>query len=123
MSVAFSNEAHRNPFFNAGGSIYFTASRSGGAQMTQNTDWTNLLSAMGTIQMNFIANQQAGTTTGLGMYDLTTSYQTIYTKAGLVAYHINFYKIEAQVANGPSIRFNLITFGDPTQVEVTLTVS
>ena len=30
VSVAFSNEAQK-PFFNAGGSIYFTASRSGGA--------------------------------------------------------------------------------------------
>lgn len=112
VSVAFSNEAHRNSFFNAGGSIYFTASRSGGASNDQNTDWTNLLSAMGTIKMNFTqTTASSGTTTSLGMYDLTTSYQTIYTKAGSGSYSTNFYRIEAQAPNASSIRF-LITFGD-----------
>ena len=38
VSIAFSSEAHRNSYFNAGGSIYFTASRSGGSSTDQNTD-------------------------------------------------------------------------------------
>jgi hypothetical protein len=45
------------------------------------------------------------------MYDLTTSYQTIYEKAGSGAYSTNFYRIQAQAPNSSSIRF-LITFGD-----------
>ena len=53
----------------------------------------------------------SGTTTSLGMYDLTTSYQTIYEKAGSGAYSTNFYRIQAQAPNSSSIRF-LITFGD-----------
>ncbi len=111
-TVTFSSEAHRNSFFNAGGSIYFTASRSGGASNDQNTDWTNMLSAAGTIKMTFTATTGAsGTNTSLGMYDLTTSYQTIYTKAGSGSYSTNFYKIEAKAPNASSIRF-LITFGD-----------
>jgi hypothetical protein len=111
-SVAFSNEAHRNSFFNAGGSIYFTASRSGGSTNNQNTDWTNMLSAIGTVKMNFTqTTASSGTTTSIGMYDLTTSYQTIYTKAGSGAYSTNYYSIQAKAPNASSIQF-LITFGD-----------
>lgn len=112
VTVTFTSEAHRNSFFNAGGSIYFTASRSGGSSTNQNTDWTNMLSAMGTIKMNFTeVTASSGTTTTLGMYDLTTSYQQIFYKAGSGAYSTNFYKIQAQAPNSSSIRF-LITFGD-----------
>ena len=111
-TVTFSSEAHRNSFFNAGGHIYWTADRSGGASNDQNTDWTNMLSAMGTIKMTFTATTAAsGTTSSIGMYDLTTSYQTIFEKAGSGSYSTNFYKIEAKAPNASSIRF-LITFGD-----------
>ena len=112
VSIAFSSEAHRNSYFNAGGSIYFTASRSGGSSTDQNTDWTNMLSAIGTVKMNFTqVTASSGTTTSLGMYDLTTSYQTIFEKAGSGSYSTNYYKIQAQAPNASSIRF-LITFGD-----------
>ena len=112
LTVTFSDEAHRNAYFNAGGFIYFTASRSGGSSTNQNTDWSNMLSAAGTIKMNFTQTTAAsGTTSSLGMYDLTTSYQTIYEKAGSGAYSTNFYRIQAQAPNSSSIRF-LITFGD-----------
>ena len=111
-TVTFSSEAHRNSFFNAGGHIYWTADRSGGASNDQNTDWTNMLSAMGTIKMTFTATTAAsGTTSSIGMYDLTTSYQTIFEKAGSGSYSTNFYRIEAKAPNASSIRF-LITFGD-----------
>ena len=112
VTVTFSDEAHRNSFFNAGGHIYWTADRSGGASNDQNTDWTNMLSAMGTIKMTFTATTAAsGTTSSIGMYDLTTSYQTIFEKAGSGSYSTNYYKIEAKAPNASSIRF-LITFGD-----------
>jgi len=112
VTVTFSDEAHRNSFFNAGGHIYWTADRSGGASNDQNTDWTNMLSAMGTIKMTYTATTAAsGTTSSLGMYDLTTSYQTIFEKAGSGSYSTNFYKIEAKAPNASSIQF-LITFGD-----------
>ena len=102
----------RPALFNAGGSIYFTASRSGGSSTDQNTDWTNMLSAIGTVKMNFTqVTASSGTTTSLGMYDLTTSYQTIFEKAGSGSYSTNYYKIQAQAPNSSSIRF-LITFGD-----------
>lgn len=112
VTVAFSSAAVRNAFFNAGGSLYFTASRSGGSSNDQNTDWTNMLSAMGTIKMNYTqTTASSGTTTSIGNNDLTTTYQTIYTKAGSGSYSTNYYSIQARADNSTTLRF-LITFGD-----------
>ena len=104
----------RPALFNAGGSIYFTASRSGGSSTDQNTDWTNMLSAMGTIKMNLTqTTASSGSTTSIGAYDLTSSYQTIYEKGGSGSYSTNYYKIQAKDVGGTfnELRF-LITFGD-----------
>ncbi|MDA8956747.1 hypothetical protein N9H30_00085 [bacterium] len=111
-TVTFSNAAHRQAFFNAGGKLNFSASRSGGSSNDQNTDWTNMLSAIGTVQMAYTATTaSSGTTTSIGNQDLTTSYQTIYTKAGSGSYSTNFYQIQAKADNATTLRF-LITFGD-----------
>lgn len=111
-TVSFSSAAHRQAFFNAGGKLNFTASRSGGSSTNQNTDWTNMLSAMGTIQMAYTATTaSSGSTTSIGNNDLTTSYQTIYSKSGSGAYSTNYYQIQARADNSTTLRF-LITFGD-----------
>ena len=104
----------RAGFFNAGGSVYFTAGRSGGSSNDQNTDWTNMLSAMGTIKMNLTqTTASSGTTTSTGAYDLTRGKTTIYEKSGSGSYSTNYYKIQAKDVGGTfeEIRF-LITFGD-----------
>jgi hypothetical protein len=104
----------RAAFFNAGGSVYFTAGRSGGSSNDQNTDWTNMLSAMGTIKMNLTqTTASSGTTTSIGAYDLSSGYTTIYEKSGSGSYSTNYYKIQAKDVGGAfeEIRF-LITFGD-----------
>ena len=112
VTVTFGSAAIRNAFFNAGGSLYFTASRSGGSTTDQNTDWTNMLSAMGTIKMNYTqTTASSGTTTSIGNNDLTTTYQTIYTKAGSGSYSTNYYSIQARADSSTVLRF-LITFGD-----------
>lgn len=111
-TVTFSSAAHRQSFFNAGGKLNFSASRSGGSSNDQNTDWTNMLSAIGTVQMAYTATTaSSGTTTSIGNEDLTTSYQTIYTKAGSGSYSTNFYQIQAKADSSTVLRF-LITFGD-----------
>lgn len=112
LTVTFGSAAIRNAFFNAGGSIYFTASRSGGSTTDQNTDWTNMLSAMGTIKMNYTqTTASSGTTTSIGNNDLTSSYQTIFTKAGSGSYSTNYYSIQGRADSSTVLRF-LITFGD-----------
>jgi len=71
-----------------------------------------MLSAIGTVQMAYTATTaSSGTTTSIGNSDLTTSYQTIYTKAGSGSYSTNFYQIQAKADNSTTLRF-LITFGD-----------
>ena len=112
VTITFSSQAHREAFFNAGGKINFNASRSGGSSSNQNTDWTNMLSAAGTVQMNHTqTTASSGTTSSIGNYDLTTSYQTIYEKAGSGAYSTNFWRIQGQATNSTTLRF-LLTFGD-----------
>lgn len=46
---AFASEQARRNFFNAGGTFQITMARSGGSATTRNTNWTNLLTACGTI--------------------------------------------------------------------------
>ena len=112
VTITFSSQAHREAFFNAGGKINFNASRSGGSSTNQNTDWTNMLSAAGTVQMNHTqTTASSGTTSSIGSYDLTTSYQTIYEKAGSGAYSTNFWRIQGRADNATTLRF-LLTFGD-----------
>jgi|TARA_B110000444_G_C18814374_1_gene584335 hypothetical protein len=111
-TVTFGSAAIRQAFFNAGGKLNFSASRSGGSSNDQNTDWTNMLAAIGTVQMAYTATTaSSGTTTSIGNSDLTTSYQTIYTKAGSGSYSTNSYQIQAKAPTSSTLRF-LITFGD-----------
>ena len=48
-TITFASANQLRYFFNAGGMIRMSFSRSGGSSTTQNTSWTNLLTATGTI--------------------------------------------------------------------------
>ena len=107
FTVTFSNEAHCRAFFNAGGEILFTGTRSGGTSGSsagtigsQNANWTALLSAMGTLTFNLnnlTSSGSTGTSAGKGFYELSTSNQQLYIKYGSGAYASNYYKIEGKV--------------------------
>lgn len=90
LTVTFSNANEARYFFNSGGKIRFTSSRTGGTTSPQNTAWTNLLSTtVGTI------NFGAQTPATVNFYTLTTSYQQWYTVSSSTPYSANFYGIEA----------------------------
>jgi hypothetical protein len=72
MTVTFANAAQARYFFNAGGRISFSSSRSGGASTSQNTSWTNLLSAAGT-QLYTSSNFYSATSTTTNLYTTTAS--------------------------------------------------
>lgn len=55
QAVTVSPQNHARAFFNAGGEIRFRASRTGANLNTKDTDWTNLLAAMGTIRFRYNA--------------------------------------------------------------------
>ena len=106
LTVTFATANDARYFFNSGGKIRFTSSRTGGVTSAQNTQWTNLLSTTaGTI------NFGAQTPAIVNFYTLTTSYQQWYTVSASSPYAANFYRIEA-----------LCNCTDPTNVNGTASV-
>tara|TARA_B100000424_G_scaffold269574_1_gene266828 strand:+ start:367 stop:1311 length:945 start_codon:yes stop_codon:yes gene_type:complete len=98
FNITFSDANQRRYFFNAGGEIRFSASRTGGSSYSKNTDWTNMLSNMGTIKFGRTDTTctGTGTTTTIGNSDLTSTYQTIFTKVGSGNYAENEYEVQAR---------------------------
>lgn len=85
-------------FFNAGGKVNFSASRSGGAGTLQNTAWTTLLSSIGTVSFGVagttISQGGSGTATqNFGLHQVTGTNTRIYIKTGGSTYGGNDYTI------------------------------
>jgi hypothetical protein len=99
INQTFANYDQARYFYNTGGNVQFTSSRSGGDVSAQNTSWTNLLSAAGT----FVFNQSH-------FYGLSGSYGTVYSTAPSSPYASNLYIIEAQLS-GATVIFK-ITYVD-----------
>jgi len=116
-SEAVTGADHRRYFFNAGGEIQFDASLTGGTSGTSGTkdyDWSVMLSNMGTITFGAGttgSSTGSGTGSNLGNFDMTTSYQTVYTKTGTGNYAENDYTIRARAPSTDSLQFE-ITFND-----------
>jgi hypothetical protein len=112
----FASEAACRAFFNAGGALGVSSSRAGGSASTQNTDWTNLLSAMGTVLMNYnTTTASSGTSAGIGFYELTTSDQQLFIKYGSGAYASNYYRLQGKVnsTTNPTVITLTSTWFDP----------
>ena len=87
-------------FFNSGGQIRISSSRTGGTSSAQNTAWTNLLTAVGT--QTFGANNPGiGTTPsdGLNWYRCTSTFQTYYTGTASSPYGSNNIQLQARVTD------------------------
>jgi hypothetical protein len=116
VRVAWADNATLRYFFNAGGRIYFTSDISSGT--SKNNTWKGMISsdtvtytsAMGTVTMDYTATActGSGTTTSIGALDLTTSYQTIFTKyAPSGVYSENYFRIQAKFVD---TNYNSIDF-------------
>jgi hypothetical protein len=100
-----------NAFFNSGSGFLFAASRVGGATGStypgpDNDAWTSLLASIGQVMFGKEGTRvtysgYTGTTTTIGWFNLTNTYQTIYYKSGGSTYSANNYAIKAKcdVAN------------------------
>lgn len=115
FTVTFADANQRRYFFNSGGEIRFSANLSGGND-PKGTDWATLLSNMGTIKFNYTQTSATGTGTGsnIGNNDLTTSYQTIFTKTGSGVYAENDYNIAAKRDSNSVLRFRVQFRDDDT---------
>ena len=93
-------------FWNGGGRIRFTSSRTGGAASAQNTSWSNLLSSAGT--------QEFG---GAAVYSWGTGSTSLYSISSSAPYASNNYAISVQTATGlggPGSTFLFtLTWSDP----------
>lgn len=106
-SLTFSSASVARYFWNAGGKIRFSSSRTGGAVTSQNTSWSNLLSAAGT--------QEYG---GIAVYSLTTSNTSFYSTSAGSPYSSNTYSINVRAdtnnsSGGARIFYFVLNWSDP----------
>ena len=129
----FASEGDCRAFFNGGGAVGVSASRSGGSTHDQNTQWTNKLSAISDIWLyHNTTTASAGTSAGLGFYELTTAYQQIVIYyGGSSPYTSDYIKVEAKVnsTTNPTVvtlKTTLLDAGDNVldqNVDGTLTIN
>lgn len=123
FTVTFNNSNHRRHFFNAGGQIRISA-----AVINPIGDkalsWLRFFESFGVIIFDYTSTRSStiGSGTQIGNYDLTASYQTVFTSTGTgytnAVYNGNLYRIEARAPNfvnssnqGETIQFK-ITMND-----------
>jgi hypothetical protein len=83
VTVNFSSTEEARYFFNTGGSLDISATRTGGSSGAKNSSWTTMLTNMGTISLgrNTCSKTGTGAITGsIGWSDLTTTEQLIFQK-------------------------------------------
>ena len=99
----WANSDQARYWFNSGGKIRISVSRSGGAGTAQNTAWTSLLSSAGTQSFGG-AVPNAGTTPndGTNWYRTNSAFQTFYTATSSSPYGSNNYQIQARCVDVPS---------------------
>jgi hypothetical protein len=97
IQLYWANANDARYWFNSGGKIRISASRSGGAGTAQNTSWTSLLSAAGT--QNFggaVPNTGTTPNDGTNWYRTTSTFQTFYTATASSPYGSNNYRLQAR---------------------------
>ena len=99
FSFPTANEARY--FFNSGGQIRISSSRSGGVTSNQNTAWTTLLSSAGTQGFGG-GNPGTGTSpsNGLNWYRVTDAFQTYYTATSSSPYGSNNWQLQSRCTGG-----------------------
>lgn len=123
FTVTFSDENSARYFFNSGSEVRFSGSRTGGTASTINAAWTALLILVGTVKFGATATTYTGSggfPSNIGYYDLTDTYQQIFSHNGAGPYYSSIsYTIQARResyvgangGNGSVVRY-LITLND-----------
>ncbi len=107
VTYTFNDANSARHFFNSGGKLRFSSSRTGGNTSAQNNAWSNLLNSAGIIE--FDCN-----TTPANFYGLTNIYNSLisYTVSGIYSYTGSEFKISAKcnVADNSSGTATTINF-------------
>jgi hypothetical protein len=113
MTIDFANANDARYFFNSGGEIRITSSRTGGRSDAQNNDWSSLLTTAGTFSFGaYLPDANFVGTNGKNFYKLTNAYQEVYRLTSSVPYAANYYSIDAKsnVANNSTGTATQIVF-------------
>jgi len=111
FTCTFTSADQRRYFFNSGGEIRMTGSLSSGSGQ-KDTDWAAMLSNTAAVRFGYnYTTASSGTGSAIGNYDLTGTYQQIFTKSGSGVYAENIYKVEARADSATVIKFK-ITLAD-----------
>lgn len=117
-------------FFNSGGAFNISATIAGYTAGTgyDGEGFNEIFTTMGTILMNYTQTTQSGsggTPTSLGYYDLSTSYQTVFSQTGSGAYTDATLVIEARYgSSGAYIEIRItLTPGSGRTVDGTTTIT
>jgi hypothetical protein len=105
-TVTFTTSDNARYFFNSGGRIRISSSRTGGAPTSQNNAWTNILNSVGTIEFaGNITNER-------NFYNLTDEYVSFFNRSLSTPYSSNFYQIEVKsnVVNNSTGLANVVNF-------------
>lgn len=107
VTVEFTNSEQARFFFNAGGSIDFTSSRTGGSTTQQNTSWTTMLSTAGT---RSFGGNFPGTglepNDGTNYFRLSNVRQIWSTVTASSPYALNDWTINARTIDSPAVTDN-----------------
>jgi hypothetical protein len=96
ITYTFSTSAAARFFFNSGGLLRITSSRSGGLSTAQNTAWSNLLTAASTQSFGGqTPSADFSPMNGTNFYRLTNGYQTYHTSTASTPYGSNSYQLQA----------------------------
>ena len=90
LTVTFGSANQARYFFNSGGKIRISSTRTGGTTSPQNTSWTTLLDTVGL--PSFGANTPGGAT----FYSLTNAYQTFFQQGSTSSYSSNNFQLQAK---------------------------
>ena len=103
IQIYWSNSNDARYWFNSGGQIRISSSRSGGAATNQNTSWTSLLSSAGTqLFGGALPNTLTSPNDGTNWYRTNNSFQTYYTATASSPYGSNNYQLQARCVDVPS---------------------
>lgn len=118
-SLTVSSSDHARCFFNAGGIIQITSSRSGTAATTKDTDWTNMLSGFNTLNFTgtstFLTspgavNAGGAISSGTGWHSLTTgaAATTVLSQSSSVSvYAENRYLVSVSRPTANTLTFTI----------------
>lgn len=101
FTLDFGSGENARYFFNSGSSIRIIPNLAKSSSTSINNDWETILNTIGAVNFDYDNTQgtgsQPGTGSSIGFYNLTTTFQQIFTKtSSLSVYSANDYTIRAR---------------------------